>query len=179
MGPLVIGFEAWGGLPENPSGVLASNRGGLVLPVSWKGAYPRLHRTLREQRPSALLMLGLAESRNSVSLEVQAHNLDYCEQRGWKRPPRPIERGSPDLLPGRWPATRWVKLLRRRGIPVTLSFHAGTFLCNHVYYRALREFDGPCGFVHLPPFKAVSKSLQEQAVEILVRGLERVATTAR
>jgi pyroglutamyl-peptidase len=179
MSLLVVGFEPWGGIRENPSGILSSGRGGVVLPVAWRGADSRLRRALRERRPAALLLLGLSEVRNTVSLEVNALNLDHCEVRGWVRRQRPIDRGAPDLLRGRWPAARWVGLLQRRGIPASLSFHAGTFLCNHVYYRALRDFGGPCGFVHLPPFKAVSRTLQERALEFLSRGLERAATAAR
>lgn len=43
--------------------------------------------------------------------------------------------------------------LRSRGIPSTLSFHAGTFLCNYVYYVALynaRGRDIRVGFLHIP-----------------------------
>ena len=46
--------------------------------------------------------------------------------------------------------------LSERGIPVAWSNHAGTYVCNHVFYTARRAMeqagvDRPCGFVHLPP----------------------------
>ena len=48
-----------------------------------------------------------------------------------------------------------IENLRAVGIPSKLSYHAGTHLCNHILYTALRdaEQDGrgmKAGFLHLP-----------------------------
>jgi pyroglutamyl-peptidase len=74
-------------------------------------------------------------------------------------------------LPSRLPIDRLVRALRRARIPAAVSHHAGTFLCNHVFYVALAETRVPCGFVHLPPTSAVSLPAQIRAVDALIRSL--------
>ena len=115
-------------------------------------------------------MLGLAESRKEVALEAIAVNVDHSEDRSRRRWRRPIAQG-PLALPTRLPIDRLYRRLRRARIPVRISHHAGTFICNHVFYLGLRTTPGPCGFVHLPPFEAVPREEQLRAVRLILEEL--------
>lgn len=173
---LVAGFEPWGTHRRNLSGELAREACGIVLPVDWNRADRLLKRALRERRPGVLILLGLAESRKRISLEKLALNLDFHESAPWRRQ-RPIERGGPWIREGRLPWTRILKRWSRGGLPAALSHHAGTFLCNHIYYRALQIFDGPCGFVHLPPLKVLGPARQREALQQLLAVVNGRAAT--
>lgn len=169
MNVLVTGFAPWEGNTVNPSGELARELGGLVLPVDFRGADRELKRELRRRQPRALVMLGLAPSRKTLALEAVALNVDHCESAGaneaWRRP---IERRGPLAIESRLPLDDLQKRLRRAGIPSSVSHHAGTFLCNHVFYRGLTWTEGACGFVHVPPFRALSRGRMIQAVRLIL-----------
>ena len=102
-------------------------------------------------------------------LEVLALNVDHHEaagkQRRWRRP---IRRQGPIALEARLPLDRIFRRLRTARVPATVSHHAGTFVCNHVFYEALAAFSGPCGFVHVPPFKAMSRPRQIGAIRAIL-----------
>jgi pyroglutamyl-peptidase len=178
---LVTGFEPWDGRPVNPSGEVARELGGAVLPVDFRDADRELRRLLRRAKPDALLMLGLAPSRKTIALEAVALNVDHHEENGgangaWRRP---IVRGGPLALESRLPLDQLRRRLDQAGIPASVSHHAGTFLCNHVFYRGLTWTDGPCGFVHVPPFTALPRERMIQAARLIrdaVAGLSPAAT---
>jgi pyroglutamyl-peptidase len=169
---LLTGFEAWGKHRVNPSGEIAKALGGHVLPVDFELAARELRRLLRRFRPKTLLMLGLAAGRSRISLEAVALNVDHHEnagkQRRWRRTIRP--RG-PVALEARLPLDRLVRRLRAARVPAALSHHAGTFVCNHVFYEGLTAFRGPCGFIHVPPFKALSRPRQIGAIRTILAEL--------
>ncbi|HVR84157.1 MAG TPA: hypothetical protein VMU54_07600 [Planctomycetota bacterium] len=177
---LVTGFEPWDSHAVNPSGEVARELGGVELPVDFRAADRDLRRLIRRRRPDALLMLGLAANRKSLSLEAVALNVDHHEEAGknkvWRRP---IEKGGPLAIPSRLPLRALQQRLGKTGIRASISHHAGTFLCNHVFYRGLSWMDGPCGFVHLPSFRELSRARMIQAVRVILRavaGSSRAAT---
>jgi hypothetical protein len=53
------------------------------------------------------------------------------------------------------------------------SDNAGCYLCNYVYYRALRRFPGKrVGFVHVPPLEVVPLDAQRERLMRLLNALE-------
>jgi pyroglutamyl-peptidase len=177
---IVTGFEPWDSHAVNPSGEVARALGGVELPVDFRAADRVLRQLIRRRRPDALLMLGLADSRKSLSLEAVALNVDHHEGAGkndaWRRP---IQKGGPLAIESRLPLKDLQVRLKKSGIPASISHHAGTFLCNHVFYRGLSWMDGPCGFVHLPQFRELSRSRMIQAVRVILQaigGSSRAAT---
>jgi len=169
---LVAGFEPWGSHRRNPSGEVARAMGGHVLPVRYDRAERAFLGILRRTRPAAVVLLGLAEGRKRISLEAVALNVDHCENGAWRRWRRPIARG-PFVLSARLPLDRLHRRLRAAGIPVSISYHAGTFSCNHVFYLALSRTKVPCGFVHLPPERAMGLKTQRRAVELILQELRK------
>jgi pyroglutamyl-peptidase len=166
---LLTGFKPWGKQRRNPSGELARALGGHLLPVNYAAAGRALKALIR-QRPDAILMLGLAPGRKSIGLEALALNVDHCEDGSHRRWRRRISKG-PLALPTRLPLDLLHRRLSRARIPVRLSHHAGTFICNHVFYVALAASDVPCGFVHVPPFKAMPAARQMRAVKLILETL--------
>ncbi|HLY74255.1 MAG TPA: hypothetical protein VKU80_09075 [Planctomycetota bacterium] len=172
MNVLVTGFGPWDSHEVNPSGEVARELGGIELPVDFRTVDRQLRQGLRRRRPEALLMLGLADSRKSLALEAVALNVDHHEAAGknvaWRRP---IQKGGPLAIETRLPLRDLQQRLIKRGFRATISHHAGTFLCNHVFYRGLTWMDGPCGFVHLPSFKELSRARMIQAVGVILNAL--------
>ena len=177
---LLTGFAPWGSHRINPSGEIARALGGHVLPVDFDGAARELRRLIAHERPRAILMLGLAPGRTRISLEAVAlnvdHHVDAGKQRRWRRP---IRRKGPLALDVRLPLDRIFERLREARVPAAISHHAGTFVCNHVFYEGLSASDLPCGFVHVPPFKAMSRPRQIRAIRTIlsaIGGSSRAAT---
>lgn len=174
MNVLLTGFEPWGPHIINPSGEVARELGGDVLPVDFVKADRALRALLARRKPDVLVMLGLAESRSLIHLEAVALNVDHHEDLR-----RPIERRAPLALPVRLPLNAIQQRLKKIGVRSAISHHAGTFLCNHVFFRGLRWMDGPCGFVHVPPFRALPRTRMIQAVRTILHaaaGSSRAAT---
>lgn len=164
---LIAGFAPWGRRRRNPSGDLARALGGHVLPVDYDRAGRELRRFIRKTKPGAILLFGLADGRKRLGLEAVALNVDHCESGRWKRWRRPIGKG-PLALPARLPIDRLHALLRRARVPVAVSHHAGTFICNHVFYVALAATSVPCGFVHVPPVRKVPFVTQLRAARLIL-----------
>jgi pyroglutamyl-peptidase len=133
-----------------------------VLPTQYEAATRRLRRLIRSARPDAILCLGVAARRDYISMERVALNLDddeHPDNAGEVRQGRRIARGGPDVYWSTLPLEALHRALKRRRVPVKRSNHAGTYLCNHVFYVARQETARarrriPCGFVHLPSLRA-------------------------
>ncbi len=173
-GVLVAGFEPWGKHRTNPSGSLAREFDGVVLPTEYRASERALLAAVRDRAPRALVMLGLAESRRKFSIEMVAINVDHADIRDnarERREARPIIRGASLALPTRLPARRLLDAVKAARVPVALSFHAGTFCCNHVFYVALARLRLPAGFVHVPPLRSVPWAVQRRGVRAILEAL--------
>jgi pyroglutamyl-peptidase len=175
---LLTGFGPFPGVPVNPAEQVVrrlaerarqSGRIQLVtetLPVEYAAATRKLRRRIREERPGAILCLGVAPTRTRLSLERVALNLDDDPQRdnaGVVRRGRKIAPGGPAAYWSTLPLDTLQRALQRRRISASLSNHAGAFLCNHAFYVARQETSRsrrriPCGFLHVPPMSERGKS---------------------
>jgi pyroglutamyl-peptidase len=195
---LVTGFEPFGSLSRNPSEEIvreltaraqaAGERKfqlvGEILPTEYDGAARRLTRLIEESRPDAILSLGVATKSDAIRVERLALNLDDAEapdNAGELRSGQPIVPGAPMVYFSTLPIEAMVQMLREAGLPAAISNHAGTYVCNHVFYTARHLFTEserqiPCGFVHVPevPHRRSSSSSQNGrlTVEALADGLE-------
>jgi len=170
----VTGFEPWGKHKTNPSGELALEFGGIVLPTEYRSSERTLLAAVRDRTPRALVMLGLAESRKKLCIEMVAMNMDHADARDnarERRESRPILRGAPLAIPTRLPAHRLLAAVKSARVPVALSYHAGTFCCNHIFYIALARLDLPAGFVHVPRLRMVPWAVQRRGVKAMMEAL--------
>lgn len=182
---LITGFDAFEKFKANPSQLLVESlpekitgRGSgvsleietLVIPTCCNSAWSRLQRRLNSaQEPySMLIMTGLANKRTNLSLERFALNIrDYRikDNGGHVYDDVPIDKRGPDALRTDSPLIELKAALARKGFPSDISNHAGTFLCNEVYYRALRYQQQHKGlndvlFIHIPQPGAYLKTIE-------------------
>jgi pyroglutamyl-peptidase len=105
-----------------------------------------------------VLLSGLADKRESISLERFALNVrEYriADNRGHRWQEEHLEPGAPDALRTSVPLGALAQHLQGLGYKCEISNHAGTFVCNETYFRALRQFGQmpACKgvlFVHFP-----------------------------
>jgi pyroglutamyl-peptidase len=173
---LLTGFEAFGTVAENPSqrivehfaakGLAAKQQANLitvVLPVDYAAASRILPELLENHRPDAVLMLGVAQMRDSINLERIALNINdakIADNAGNQKSGEAIVDDAPIAYRSTLPLEAMYAAIQSAGIAVTYSNHAGAYLCNHVFYLARHWLENagighiPCGFIHLPDMGA-------------------------
>lgn len=167
MDILLTGFEPFARFPTNPSQTVVLtvpppagvNLRRLVLPVVAGESVVQLMQAVDETCPAAILSLGLAAGRRAIALERLAVNLDdftVADNAGNLRRDTPVVPDGPPTLWTTLPIRPLEAALRAAELPVEISYSAGTYLCNHLFYAVLyhlRRRQLPCrfGFVHLPP----------------------------
>jgi pyroglutamyl-peptidase len=170
---LLTGFESFGEVATNPAQriveALAADRAverfakslytTAILPVEFAAAGARIRALIEAVRPDLILMLGVAAGRAAISLERIALNLDDSPARGDNAGAMPdgapIEPDGPLALAATLPLVELRAALAAAGIPAAISNHAGAYVCNHVFYVALRTVErlglpARCGFIHVP-----------------------------
>ncbi len=94
-----------------------------------------------------------------------------------KTVPRPIATGLP--------IKRIVEEIKKEGIPAAVSYTAGTFVCNHLFYGLMDEI--AChhphirgGFIHIPyiPEQTLQKSAPSLSLDLVTKALKIAAVTA-
>ncbi len=166
-GILLTGFEPFDGAASNPSWDLASALHGelieghavqaLQLPCVFDAAGGVLQQALRRRRPALVLALGLAAGRDAMTPERVAINVDdarIADNAGAMPLDRAIVAGGPPAYFSTLPVKAMVAAMLAEGLPAAVSNSAGTYVCNHVFYRlmhALRRRAGVRGgFMHVP-----------------------------
>lgn len=158
---LVTGFEPFAGATLNPSGEIVKRleREGLVtaiLPVEYDAATARVLELVEEHQPDAVICLGQAEGRSTISFERVAVNLDdakLADNAGVTRIDTEINPNGAAAYFTTLPIREMADAVFEAGIPASLSLSAGTFVCNHIFYelqQALAATGVPSGFVHVP-----------------------------
>jgi pyroglutamyl-peptidase len=167
---LITGFEPFPGAPFNPTQPLVERLTRLrrpaladvalsshIFPVTYSAVDRQLPDLLREHRPQALLMFGLAARTSWVRIETRARNAvtmlwpdaDHARVRKGS-----IDGASDDLTFGPHTA-RLLRAALGTGIDARASRNAGSYLCNYLSWRAIeatRRDDGPrlAAFIHIP-----------------------------
>ena len=200
---LVTGFERFDPWPINPSEQiirhLAANAPATrsaeliceVLPTEYRRAGEQIGSLIAEHDPGIVLMLGLAGSRERICLERFALNIDDVskpDNAARILSGSPIDPDGPAAFKTKVSLDPIVAELTAHGIDARTSNHAGTYVCNHVFYEALKNVaargnQAGCLFVHLPmsrdgltpeqaePYRWHLNEMI-QAVELIIRQLE-------
>lgn len=164
---LVTGFKPFLGETLNPSEILlehiqkdfaASGKvETLLLPVSFKNAFPYLEDFLRKRKYNRLFLLGQAGGRESVCFERVALNwveTQKPDEDGFTPDQGPIAPSGPSALFSKFPLNEWSEELKAQGLPVQISLSAGGYVCNHIYFKTLEKFqnepDVSAVFIHVP-----------------------------
>ncbi len=197
---LLTGFTPFGGERINPSWEAVRQLDGAridghhviarQLPTAFGTSLQTLHEALHSCDPALVIAVGLAGGRAQVSLERVAINLvdaRIADNQGAQPIDTRVIDDGPDAFFATLPLKSMLQALRRDGIPASISYSAGTYVCNYAFYalmHALRASPTVIGgFVHVPylPQQAAghpdapSMSLQTmvRALEIMVRNALR------
>ena len=167
---LLTGFNRFGDLEVNPTQLIVEslaerprtltnvNLVAEVLPTEFIEAGNRISQLIRQHRPEMVVCLGLGAGLGEIHLERVALNLDdggMPDNAGLSRTGQTIVPDGPLAYQSTLPLVQLREALRQRGIPAVISNHAGTYVCNHVFYLARHEVErlgigSLCGFIHLP-----------------------------
>jgi pyroglutamyl-peptidase len=161
---LITGFGPFPGAPSNPTMAIVRHllrsrhprfQGvdliGHVLPTRWD-MLDDFREMIRQTKPDAVLMFGLAGRRRHITPETRAVNhasmlrLDAAGKR-----PRQRQLGKHEVAfrPSSIDPVRMVAALVGNALPAKLSCDAGDYLCNGLLWTAL-ETGVPSIFVHIP-----------------------------
>lgn len=157
---LISGFKPFFNQTVNPSEIVVSKIQGqsqvevVVLPVEFRKAYEDLQLAIDRLKPKAIVMLGLAGGRSQISLEKIALNWNQTQkpdESGFIPEIAKIDAQSELAIMTRFPVDLLYEFLRKHDVECEVSFSAGTFVCNNLYYHVLKNNpDIPALFVHLP-----------------------------
>ncbi len=190
---LLTGFEPFGGRDINPSQIIANKLNaekinhtviiGRTIKLEFNKIREQICSLVDEIDPDYILLSGQANG-NSISLEKIA--LNYVDSRGHPYNCGTIVKGQ--MIDENAPAAYFSNLnlqefkerLQNEGIPARISYFAGTFGCNQLYFETAHylHFLGkisriPFVFVHLPllPSQALSGEKPTMSLDLIIRGI--------
>lgn len=168
---LLTGFEPFGGNSTNPSELVATrlhNQSleghriiGSTLACEFGKSIQQLKSLLQQHQPSLTICLGLAENRNDITPERIAINEEDAripDNAGHQPVGQSVVPNGPVGYWSTLPIKAIVATLRTHGLPASISYSAGTFVCNHVFYALMHELSAQAsqsraGFIHIPPLR--------------------------
>lgn len=177
---LVTGFEPFGGESFNPSAWLleqiqkdadlSSFCETLLLPVTFQDAHKPVLEALRNTRYQAWIGFGQAGGRSKIGLERVAINWQETSQpdnSGRKPEPGLLSPGGEQAYFSKGPLDKMKNVLDLAGIPSEISFTAGAYVCNSLYYNTLKALPPRTWglFVHIP---YVSQQMESKTEKIFM-----------
>ena len=196
MKVLLTAFNPFGGESVNPAQeaveAVADTVAGaevvkLVVPTVFKKSIETVHEAMKREKPDVTFCIGQAGGRIGLTPERVAINLDDArieDNEGNQPVDSPIFEDGKNAYFTSLPVKAMVQKIKDAGVPSSISYTAGTFVCNHLMYGVLyyieKEFPGmKGGFMHVP-------YLHEQAVnrantpslskDDIVKGIEAAIT---
>ena len=155
---LMTCFGAFGGFTTNSTELALSKLNYLDidrinLPVSYPDAYVVLKQLMKEC--DFIIMLGMAASRDKISIEERAKNLLEFKIPDNNRQiitNRLISDEGPEYIYSKVDIDNLITILNK-DFDVYKSSDAGTYICNYLYYKVLETIDVPSIFVHIPNYQ--------------------------
>lgn len=170
MKALVTGFDAFGGLPLNPTEEIVKRLAQdkptdsfeqtlpMVVPTEYARAPSLVIEKIRQESPDMVIMFGLSEIGMGIQLERFALNIVDCEvgdNRNFVRSGQTILDGGPPAYTTAVDLPVLQERLVEAGVSSSISNHAGAYVCNFLYYSVLNNFSEqkkitPAIFIHVP-----------------------------
>jgi pyroglutamyl-peptidase len=198
---LLTAFEPFGGEDINPSWEIARTFDkqwvgdtyvvSYCLPCIFGESLKALERAIIEVKPDIVISLGQAGGRPDITPERIAINFDdarIADNAGNQPIDTPVDSGGAAAYFTTLPVKAIVQALHESGVPASVSYTAGTFVCNHVFYGlqqlAIRYGIKKSGFVHIPyltqqatKYKGQPSMNKQTLVDGLCTMIETVAST--
>ncbi|MBR2928177.1 MAG: pyroglutamyl-peptidase I [Oscillospiraceae bacterium] len=196
---LFTGFDPFGGEALNPSYealklLPETIAGAEVVRVEISTTFQRggeeLLAAVERHQPSWVFCVGQAGGRFGVMPEFVAIN--YRDARipdndGFQPIGEAVVAGGENAYFTAMPVKRMVQRMREAGIPASVSYTAGTYVCNDVFYRLLHHIHTRQpkligGFIHVPYADEQAAKLTSPAPSLslaaIARALQIAAETA-
>ena len=144
---LISAFEPFEGRLKNQSMVVLENLQGkmiqkVTLPVEFQKGFDTLKSFCEQNQPSIILCLG--EAADAVPrIEHVAINMMHAripDNSGYQPELEPIIKSGPTSRTTQLDLEDLGNFLSKKGVLYQHSFHAGTYICNDLYYRMLSAF---------------------------------------
>ncbi len=189
---LLTGFDPFGGEPVNPAEeavkrVSDNIRGAevikLTIPTVQTKSVKAIEEAIEAHNPDIVISVGQAGGRFDITPERVAINMNdfRIKDNEGNQPTDEViqEDGQPAYFTN-LPVKAMVKHMNDNNIPATLSYTAGTFVCNHVMYGILYMIDKKYpnikgGFIHIPYMTSQvidKKNTPFMSLDDIVKGLE-------
>lgn len=173
---LLTGFNPFGEITQNPSQNIVENIEKRfsqqknpyiitqVLPTEFDKSGKFIEELIQQHKPEVILLLGVSSREEKLTFERVALNLNDTNipdnagkiQKGVK-----IEENAPLAYFSNLSLEKLCDALAPI-IPTKISNHAGTYVCNHVFFKAnfqIRKLklESKCGFIHIPLNVSIEK----------------------
>ena len=184
---LITGFDPFGGASVNPAreAVMALPDAvgdytltKLEIPTVFGLAAETVLQAAEALCPDVILCVGQAGGRAAITPEVVAINLREAsipDNLGYTPQNQPVVAHAPAAYFSTLPVRAMAEGVKAAGIPCSLSYSAGVFVCNDLLYTLLHHYDGTdtrVGFVHIPYLPEQAKEgVASLPLEDAVRGL--------
>ena len=164
---LVTGFAPFGGETINPSyealRLLPDSIEGCEIikyemPVSFDVCPSLLEWMISRYNPDAVVCFGQAGGRTAITPEYVSINLKHstmADNSGIRFTDCPVMESAPAAYFTKLPVRQMVADLQKEGLPGFVSYSAGTFVCNCLFYHLMHMIDVKFphligGFIHVP-----------------------------
>ena len=162
---LITGFDPFGGETINPSWEAVRLLPDLIgtyqltklqIPTVFGKAAQLVLEKAAMLQPDVILCIGQAGGRRGITPEVVGINLreaNILDNAGNQPTNAPVASDGPAAYFSTVPVRAMVSAIREIGLPASLSYSAGAFVCNDVLYTLLHHYRSTavrCGFIHVP-----------------------------
>ena len=163
---LVTGFEPFGGEKINasweavralPCRIESWELSTLCLPVEFGRAADIAMKYAFAMKADAILCIGQAAGRNDVTPELVGINLRHAriaDNAGFQPQDAPVCPEGNTAYFATMPVRKMAEAILAAGVNASVSYSAGTYVCNDLLYTLLHVYNGSSvsvGFIHVPP----------------------------
>lgn len=182
---LITGFEPFGGEEINPSWEAVSllpdrineyEITKLLIPVVFGVAADRVIEAAAEICPDVIISVGQAGGRDAITPELLGINLRYAsipDNEGNQPKDETIRAGGENAYFSTLPVRKMVEAINAAKIPSRVSYSAGAYVCNDLYYTLLSHFGESStrvGFIHIP-YSVEQNKEPSMELDTIVRAL--------
>ncbi len=184
---LITGFEPFGGEKINPSWeavkLLPDEIGDFSLtkievPVVFGKAADTVIEKAEETNADAVICVGQAGGRTGVTPEMVAVNLRFAsipDNEGNQPKDVPIIEGGENAYFSTLPVRKMTAAVSEAEITSSVSYSAGTYVCNDLIYSVLHRFKNTgtkACFIHVPFIPEQTKDKPSTELETIAKALE-------
>ena len=184
---LITGFEPFGGEKINPSWeavkLLPDEIGNFSLtkievPVVFGKAADTVIEKAEELNADAVICVGQAGGRIGVTPEMVAVNLRFAsipDNEGNQPKDVPVIEGGENAYFSTLPVRKMTAAVSEAEITSSVSYSAGTYVCNDLIYSVLHRFKNSgtkACFIHVPFIPEQTKDKPSMELETIAKALE-------